>query len=183
MINQINIPDSAPFTPDIPPDNDIIMVNNDSNNHHNEFNEINHNIINNTPCIHVIHDKAVNDINTSDNNVPNDFNDFHHNIITDGTHNEFNAISNNGFDDIINVINDGQINTVSDGQINAVADDKPINDYIEMIPLFQITGQHIQKFESAKSRRHYKKRKKKKKVCFLSRTLQELQSWKKDIQY
>ncbi len=45
------------------------------------FNEMNHNIINNTPCINVINDKSVNDINTSDNSVPNDFNDFHHNII------------------------------------------------------------------------------------------------------
>ncbi len=51
----------------------------------------------------------------------------------------------------------------------------------QMILTCLITGRHIQIFESAKCRRHYKKSGKRKKVCVLSKTLQELQSWKKEI--
>ncbi len=49
------------------------------------------------------------------------------------------------------------------------------------IDMSDITSEHIQRFESAKGRRHVKRFGKKKNVCVLSKTLQGLQSWKKEI--
>eukprot|EP01084_Bolivina_argentea_P055257 101312_1 len=86
IINQINIPDPTPFTPDVPPNNDIIM------------NHVVNKIFNDIPMIIPV------------NNITNDFNEFSHNIINVSERNKFNTVINNGSDDF-SKINDGQIDT------------------------------------------------------------------------
>eukprot|EP01084_Bolivina_argentea_P002362 4353_1 len=109
--NQINIPDSAPPTFNIPPNNDIIMINDDDG------------------------------TNISDHCVADEFNAFHHNIIIDtindatindkpdaAINDKCGAVINNGVNDSVN--DNGQINVDNDSLINAADDDKPIADYM-----------------------------------------------------
>eukprot|EP01084_Bolivina_argentea_P297994 513454_1 len=68
-IDNKNVPDSTPFTPNVPPNNDIIM-----NDFTNKIKKVHFN-----DTITIINDG--NDTNRSDNYVSNDFNDFHRDII------------------------------------------------------------------------------------------------------
>eukprot|EP01084_Bolivina_argentea_P002360 4350_1 len=124
MNNQIYIPDPAPPTFNIPPNNDIIM-----NECANKIKKVHFN-----DTIAIINDDD--NTNKSDNCVADEFNEFHHNIIIEAINDKpdaaindkCGAVINNGVNDSVN--DNGQINVDNDSLINAADDDKPIADYM-----------------------------------------------------
>ncbi len=166
---------------------DPITIINDGNDANN-FNAFHHNIITDDKPDAAINDKYDTVINNGvDDPITDSVNDFVNiNDSDNGTDSVNDTVINNGVDN-------GQIHNVdNDSLINAADDDSPMADYTgdntitfddatDDIDMSDITGRHIQIFESAKCRRHDKKKGKKRKVCVLSKTLQELQSWKKEI--
>ncbi|MCP4240010.1 MAG: hypothetical protein GY772_05570 [bacterium] len=98
------------------------------------------------------------------------FNCFYNDIVADGANSvdKFGTINHTN-NNINHNTNDKPINVAASGYVNHVVFDDPTDDMA------------LTRFESAKGQRHVKEFKKKENVCVLSKTLQELQNWKKEI--